>query len=82
MLTGPDAGGTCSITGSNTGAVAGYTFSIFANLVGGAGNDDFQFGPAGSLGGSINGGGGVNTLDYSGYTAKAVTVNLVPGVAS
>jgi hypothetical protein len=43
------------------------------NLIGGPGNDYFQFTPQyranGSIGGTIDGGGGINTLDYSQYAA-------------
>jgi hypothetical protein len=51
---------------------------IFAqvwNLIGGPGSDVFQFLANGSLGGTLNGGGGVNALDYSQYTA-GVSVQL------
>jgi hypothetical protein len=57
------------------------SFSGVSSLVGGGGNDTFQVGTAGSLGGSINGGGGATTLDYSQYVGN-VTVDLPLGVAT
>src|SRR5262249_27191790 len=65
----------------NAGNVGNVTFSSLQNLVGGASNDAFAFINGGSLAGSIDGGGGSNTLDYSGYTGD-VTVNLRLGTAS
>ena len=84
-LIGPDAGATWDITGANSGSVNGSTFSSFENLTGGAGSDQFVFFPSGSVSGSIDGGGGTNTLDYSNRLAGPVTVNLqidtAPGIA-
>ncbi|MGA9852407.1 MAG: hypothetical protein WBR15_05690, partial [Gammaproteobacteria bacterium] len=57
------------------------TFSNFGTLIGGSGNDVFAFTSAGSVSGTINGGGGANTLDYSGY-AGVVTVNLGTSAAT
>jgi hypothetical protein len=65
------------------------TFEIFkttadqtqANVTGGAGNDVFAFADGANLtGGQLDGGGGVNTLDYHNYTAP-VEVNLSPASA-
>ena len=73
---------TWSLTGANAGtiAVAGYssiTFSGIGYLVGGDGDDTFGF-AGGAVTGTINGGAGVNTLDYSSRTTN-VTVNLITG---
>ena len=73
-LTGTNTGSTYAITGGGSGTVndgVGTTnFSGIASLVGGTGADQFQVANAGSLAGSINGGGGagVNTLDLSART--------------
>ncbi len=69
------------ITGPNTGQVGNLTFSGVESLVGGAGNDTFQFGPSGTLRGTIDGGAGSNWLDYSLRTV-GVSVNLATGVAT
>jgi hypothetical protein len=87
-LVGPDQVGLArtdywNITGANTGNLLApapnqpgpFTFSQVPNLTGGAGNDILQFGPGATITGVLDGGGGVNTLDYSQYTV-GVTVNL------
>jgi hypothetical protein len=75
MLIGPDAGATWDITGLNSGAVNGSTFSSFENLIGGSGADQLVFFPGGSMSGNIDGGGGSNTLDYS-HLPGPVTFNF------
>ena len=68
-LTGTSTGSTYVVAGPNSGTVndgVGTTnFSGIGSLAGGTGADQFQVADAGSLTGSINGGGGagVNTLD-------------------
>ena len=61
------------------------TFNVLAsstvNLNGGAGNDSFVFSDGAVLHGSIDGQGGVNTLDLGGYH-HATEVNLAAGTAS
>jgi hypothetical protein len=74
------------ISGPGVGAAYGVTFTGFENLTGGAGNDTFAFqtnaqGVAGSLRGKIDGGGGINTLDYSALTT-GVTVDLATRIAT
>ena len=57
---------------------------IDTNLVGGAGNDTFNFNSAdggGLLTGNIDGGGGINTIDLSNYDSPA-TVKLDSSVVS
>jgi hypothetical protein len=81
-LIGPDTPNVWAITGLNTGSVAGVAFSGFANLTGGADTDQFAFGNGSVVGGTVNGGGGDNTLDYSAHTGGAVTVNLAAGTAT
>ncbi len=53
-----------------------FAFSNIANLVGGSSSDTFRFLSAGSLSGTVDGGGGTNKLDYSGNGGVAVIVNL------
>ena len=56
-------------------------FQAFPMLVGGTGNDMFQFGSAGKSTGSIDGKAGANTLDYS-ICGKVASLNLATGAAS
>ena len=51
-------------------------FSSFENLFGSDGSDTFAFVNSGAISGLIDGGLGANELDYSAYTAGAVSVNL------
>ena len=57
------------------------TAPIAANLDGGDGNDTFAFTDAGLLTGSIDGQGGVNTLDLS-QCHEAMQVDLVTGITT
>jgi hypothetical protein len=76
----PPAGGAASVILNNQ-----VTFGAVYNLIGGPGNDAFafvpQYGANGGLGGTIDGGGGVNTLDYSQWISPdnmtGVSVHLV-----
>jgi hypothetical protein len=78
-IVGPSGKATWSIAGADSGTVGIYTFAGFANLSGGStsttGSSVFQFDAGGSLKGTITGGLGTNTLDYSRY-AGGVYVNL------
>jgi hypothetical protein len=81
-LTGPNTASTWQITGNDSGTVGptgapGVTvsFSAFQNLSGGTAADDFEFSAGKTLSGSINGGGGGDTLDFSQYTTP-VSVTL------
>jgi hypothetical protein len=80
-LMGPNADTTWTITNPDTVTVGAMVFSGFQNLVGGSGADRFQFSSIGTISGSIDGGGGTNTLDYSAYTGT-VLVNLQTGMAT
>src|SRR5262249_6542981 len=80
-LVGSDQSNTWALTGTNSGQVAGITFSSFENLTGGRSDDTFQLAAGGSVGGKIDGGGGVNALDYSAWTTR-VSVNLTTGTAT
>ena len=68
------------ISATDAGKLNGQTFAGIENLRGGAGNDTFIF-AGGSISGSIDGGAGVNTLDYS-QQASGVTIDLRAGAAS
>ena len=82
-LVGGNTASTWTISGANAGNINGiFTFAAVKNLVGGAANDAFRFGPAGSIAGTVNGGGGSNTLDYSADGGVAATVNLQTAAAS
>jgi hypothetical protein len=80
-LVGPDAGATWYIKDQNAGTVGKFSFNNVENLVGGAGSDTFVFTDGKGVTGSINGGGALNSLNYSQYTS-AVTVNLAIGAAT
>jgi hypothetical protein len=74
-LVGADTASTWTLSGAGAGDVNGATFSGIANLVGGKGNDTFAFKSGGSVTGTLTGGGGTDTLDYSAYSG-ALSVNL------
>jgi hypothetical protein len=84
---GRDVPTTFRITGANAGGVGSTIgFTAVENLRGGSADDTFVIGVdgqgvAGSLSGRIDGGGGVNTLDYRAL-ATGVTVDLVIGTAT
>ncbi len=75
---------TFTISGANSGDVNGgaFTFAGFPNLTGGSGNDTFAFTGTGSVGGDIEGEGGTNTLDFSGYGSKVQVTLTGPGSTS
>lgn len=58
-----------------------HTFTGIESLVGGAQHDTFVYTPSGFLSGSIDGGGGNDTLDY-GLLTTGVTVDLFWGNAT
>ena len=80
-LVGPDVASTWNLTGSNSGTIGKVSFSGFTNLTGGTAADTFKF-ASGGVSGTIDGGGGVNTLDYSGNGGTAVSVNLASSTAT
>lgn len=65
-----------SITGSNSGSVGSVTFSSIENLTGGTDVDTFTVGNTGAVSGIIDGGNGLDVLDFSTRTANAATVLL------
>lgn len=80
-FTGLAAATAYSISGANDFSFGLITVTDFANLTGGVNNDTFSFGAGSSLSGTLDGGSGGNTLDYSSYGA-AVTVNIGLGTAT
>lgn len=81
VFTGPDRGLDYRITGKNTFETSGFRVSGFSVLRGGSGDDRFLFDSNGSLSGSIDGGGGKDTLSYAGRS-RAVTVRIGPNTAT
>ena len=77
-LVGPNAPSTWNVTGTNAGNVAGVTFSGFRNLTGGTGNDVFKLSNGAGISGTLDGGGGSNTVNESAYTTP-VALNLSAG---
>ncbi len=80
-LISPNAINLWQITGPNSGTLNGSTFTNMQNLTGGTSNDTFQFGPSGFVSGTINGGGGIDALDYS-HRSTGVIMNLATGTAT
>jgi hypothetical protein len=79
-LVGPDAATTWSVTvpdaGNFSSAVASASFTWYRNLIGGSGDDAFNFSnSAARLSGFLNGGGGNNTLNLS-ATATSQLINV------
>ncbi|HZU37018.1 MAG TPA: hypothetical protein VFA18_13950, partial [Gemmataceae bacterium] len=80
-LVGPNTTTTWAISSANGGKVGTTSFTGFEDLVGGSANDTFKFSGAGSISGTVNGGGGTaNKLDYSSL-AGPITVNLQTAAA-
>jgi hypothetical protein len=84
-LIGADANTTWVIAGVNAGRANSFAFAGIENLLGGSDLDVFKFTAAGSIAGSIDGGGAPlyqgNWLDYSGLSVP-LTVNLTTGAAA
>ncbi len=80
-ITGLAAGQTFRISDADAGSAGTLGFTNVGSLTGGAGNDNFVFGPNGGLSGSLAGGGGNNTLDL-GARNGTLTVNLQAGMAT
>ncbi len=74
-LIGANATTVWSITGVNSGTAGATTFSGFEQLTGGTGADTFRFQSIGLLTGTVDGGSGTDTLDYS-LSQQAIEVNL------
>jgi hypothetical protein len=82
-----DGANTWTITGHDAGTLFSgplygtVTFSGAANLHGGNGADTFVFADGAGVDGTIDGGGGTNTLNYSSYSSS-VLVDLQTGSAT
>ena len=74
-ITGAGSGQVVS-TDADATVIADVTFSDFENLAGRYGDDSFVFAEGAGVTGTIDGGGGDNTLDYSLYSTTDVTVSL------
>ena len=81
-VVGREQGSRFALLGDNAGTVdSQVNFFDTQVLLGRSGDDVFRFQTPGSTIGAIDGGGGVNTLDYSTYTTE-VRVNLGAGSAT
>ena len=68
-LVGENRTNVWSLSGNNSGRInGGITFSNFQNLKGGSLNDTFRFRQGATIGGIIDGGQGLDTLDYRLYS--------------
>lgn len=71
-----------AVTGANSGTLNTSTaFSAITNLTGGTGADTFSFADAGSVAGTVAGGGSTDTVDLSAKTG-VVAINTQTGVAT
>jgi Ca2+-binding RTX toxin-like protein len=80
-LVGANVTNTWTIAATNAGKVGSVAFTGFANLTGGSGNDVFTLANGVGVSGTIDGGGGTNTLDDSAYQS-GVVINLLLGTAT
>lgn len=80
-LIGANSANTWAMNGYNSGKVNAVQFSSFENWSGGSGADTFKMASARYVSGVIDGGAGLNTLDYSAYTS-GVAVDLSLGTAT
>lgn len=80
-LQGADIDNDWEIDGFNAGSLNGVDFSDIENLVGGAADDAFRFIGSGEISGTVDGGAGNNTFDYSASSGDK-SVDLGSGDAS
>ncbi|MEM9542998.1 MAG: CHAT domain-containing protein [Cyanobacteria bacterium P01_E01_bin.42] len=84
-LIGSDRAQTWTLTGAGSGTIAGssqnVSFNNVAKITGGSGNDTFVFGTNVNFNGFIDGGAGIDTLNYSANTTTA-TVDFTTGQAT
>jgi Ca2+-binding RTX toxin-like protein len=74
-IIGPDTDTVFQISDANKVTVNGLNFDGFESLKGGSGNDSFRFADGAGISGTIDGGAGTDTIDFSAYTT-GVTANL------
>lgn len=83
MIDQPDGG---AFKWQQDGLAVEISFAAIETLRGGSGNDTFEVHYAGTLSGTIDGGAGINIIDYSHYNPstgdQGVTVNLASGQAT
>lgn len=79
-LIGPSTKSTWTIKVADGGTLGTTSFSSFESLVGGSLDDIFKFTGVGALSGGIDGGAGINTIDYSSL-ASSIVVDLSLGTA-
>ena len=71
---------TATISGANSGTVSGlFAFQNIENLIGSTVADDFIFQNAGSLGGTLDGQAGTDTIDFSAVTTGQTVTLTAPG---
>ena len=80
-LVGSDSNTLWLIQGAAAGKSGSFSYAAIEELIGGAGEDTFQFSNGISFSGSVDGGGAANLLDYSLYTT-AVVVDLATGTGT
>jgi Ca2+-binding RTX toxin-like protein len=80
-LEGADTDNTWEITALDAGALNAQKFESIENLIGGEGQDTFALADGAGVAGLIDGGNGINALDYSAHTSD-VTVNLADDTAT
>lgn len=75
-IIGPNIATAWTITGNGKGmadtATIDFDFQNIENLTGGNNSDTFRFGTGGSISGSLDGGAGADTIDYSLRSASSV----------
>lgn len=89
-IIGPNSNATWTINGLNTFQIVvginNATFTNVGNLQGGSANDDFVFTAGGRLTGSINGGGGTNTITgdnvATSWTLTGATSGTITGAGT
>ncbi len=80
-LVGANQANTWSVSNSNAGKLNGTSFTGIENLSGGNQNDNFVLAKSKGVTGHIDGGAGINMLDYAAYSSSVV-VNLATGTAT
>ncbi len=80
-LKGHDSPSIWNLLGSNLGSVNGLTFARIENLTGGSDADLFLFSPTGSISGNLQGGDGMDQIDYS-LRNTSVAINFGTSTAT
>jgi Ca2+-binding RTX toxin-like protein len=78
---GPNQANSWNLIGSNAGQTLGMGWQGVEKLTGGNQADTFVIGPAANLSGILQGGGGVDLIDYGSY-GSSVTVDLASASAT